>query len=84
MYHNWDTCLDRCAKEDLYYPHPALQDMLWWGLSCLEPLLQGSRLRKKALEETMRLVHYEVTPCISTEQIPLGTQPPIILCLAVA
>lgn len=21
-----------CAKEDLYYPHPLIQDVLWWTL----------------------------------------------------
>ena len=54
--------LDRCAKEDLYYPHPLVQDVLWWTLSHAEPLLRGSWLRKRALEEAMRLVHHEVRP----------------------
>ena len=36
------------------------QDLIWWTLSRLEPWIQGSRLRKAALEEVMRLVHYEV------------------------
>jgi hypothetical protein len=36
------------------------QDFIWWTLSRLEPWIQGSRLRKAALEEVMRLVHYEV------------------------
>ena len=39
---------------------PFLQDVLWWTLSRLEPWIQGSRLRRAALEEVMRLVHYEV------------------------
>ena len=29
----WDKTRNMCAKEDLYYPHPKLQDALWWGLS---------------------------------------------------
>ena len=37
-----------------------VQDVLWWTLSRLEPWIQGSRLRRAALEEVMRLVHYEV------------------------
>lgn len=37
-----------------------IQDVLWWGLSRVEPLLHDSWLRKKALKEVMRLVHYEV------------------------
>ena len=23
---------NECAKEDLYYPHPVIQDILWWTL----------------------------------------------------
>ena len=38
-----------------------IQDVLWWGLSRVEPLLHGSWLRKRALKEVMRLVHYEVS-----------------------
>jgi hypothetical protein len=37
-----------------------MQDLIWWTLSRLEPWIQGSRLRRAALEEVMRLVHYEV------------------------
>lgn len=50
----------RCAKSDLYYPHPWVQDVLWWGLYQAEGLLLGSRLRKAACAEVMRHVHYEV------------------------
>jgi hypothetical protein len=60
-----DKCLlhalagDRCAPSDLYYPHPWVQDVLWWTLYKAERLLLGSRLRKAALQEVMRHVHYE-------------------------
>ena len=47
-------------QEDLYYPHPALQNVLWWIMSKAENFLLGSSLRKSALEECMRLIHYEV------------------------
>ena len=30
---DWDKTRNACAKEDLYYPHPMLQDVLWWGLT---------------------------------------------------
>jgi hypothetical protein len=41
------------------------QDLLWWGLYKAEPFLLGTGLRKKALAEAMRHVHYEVRhhPC---------------------
>lgn len=51
-----------CAKEDLYYPHPLIQDVLWWTLYQAEPLLLGSRLRNRALKECMKHIHYEVGP----------------------
>ena len=54
-------CRNACAKEDLYYPHPLVQDMLWWALYRFgEPLLMGSRLRAAALKECMKHIHYEV------------------------
>jgi hypothetical protein len=37
-----------------------VQDVLWWTLYQAEGLLKGSWLRKKALEEAMRHIHYEV------------------------
>ncbi|KAL3838960.1 hypothetical protein ACJIZ3_023551 [Penstemon smallii] len=64
-YHHidWDLARKQCAKEDLYYPHPLLQDILW---KCLhkfaEPLLMQwpfSKLRRKALSTIMTHIHYE-------------------------
>jgi cycloartenol synthase len=46
---NWDKARSSCAKEDLYYPHPLIQDAIWWTLMKAEPLLLGSRLRKCVL-----------------------------------
>jgi len=37
-----------------------VQDALWWSLYQAEGLLKGSWLRKKALAECMKLIHYEV------------------------
>jgi hypothetical protein len=37
-----------------------VQDVLWWTLYQAEPLLLGSRLRKAALAECMKHIHYEV------------------------
>ncbi len=36
------------------------QDVLWWTLAKLEPWIQNTRLRKAALAEVMRHVHFEV------------------------
>ncbi|RVW23144.1 Beta-amyrin synthase [Vitis vinifera] len=52
-----------CIQEDLYYPHPLIQDLMWDSLyRCTEPLLTCwpfNKLRQKALEVTMKHIHYE-------------------------
>ncbi|KAJ0716648.1 putative beta-amyrin synthase [Helianthus annuus] len=59
----WKTIRHLCAKEDLYYPHPLLQDLMWDSLYvCTEPLLNHwplNKLREKALQTTMKHIHYE-------------------------
>mmetsp|Transcript_18558 Transcript_18558/g.52140 ORF Transcript_18558/g.52140 Transcript_18558/m.52140 type:complete len:764 (-) Transcript_18558:390-2681(-) len=56
---DWNAARNQVAKEDLYYPHPLIQDVLWWTLYKAESLLLGSWLRKKALAECMKHIHYE-------------------------
>ncbi|XP_070030137.1 cycloartenol synthase-like isoform X2 [Nicotiana sylvestris] len=64
-YHHidWDLARNQCAKEDLYYPHPLVQDILWEGLhKFAEPLLMQwplSKLRKRALNIVMEHIHFE-------------------------
>nr|BAA84603.1 oxidosqualene cyclase [Allium macrostemon] len=60
---DWNAARNQCAKEDLYYPHPLIQDILWTTLhKCVEPILMrwpGGKLRGKALKTVMEHVHYE-------------------------
>ncbi|RVX03727.1 Beta-amyrin synthase [Vitis vinifera] len=60
---NWKKVRHLCAKEDLYYSHPLIQDLMWDSLYiCTEPLLTRwpfNKLRQKALEVTMKHIHYE-------------------------
>nr|AUZ98404.1 beta-amyrin synthase [Trachyspermum ammi] len=60
---NWKKARHNCAKEDLYYPHPMIQDLMWDSLYILtEPLLTRwpfNKLREKALQTTMNHIHYE-------------------------
>ncbi|XP_011085901.1 beta-amyrin synthase-like [Sesamum indicum] len=60
---NWRSVRHRCAKEDLYYPHPLIQDLIWDSCYVLtEPLLTRwpfNKLREKALQVTMKHIHYE-------------------------
>jgi len=51
-------------QEDIYYPHPLIQDLLWDGLYIFtEPLLTrwpfNKLVREKALQVTMKHIHYE-------------------------
>jgi len=50
-------------KEDLYYPHPLVQDILWASLhKIVEPVLMrwpGANLREKAIRTAIEHIHYE-------------------------
>lgn len=50
-------------QEDLYYPHPLVQDILWSSLHmAVEPILMrwpGKKLREKALKTAIEHIHYE-------------------------
>uniref|UniRef100_M8BBH7 Terpene cyclase/mutase family member n=1 Tax=Aegilops tauschii TaxID=37682 RepID=M8BBH7_AEGTA len=60
---DWDKARNGCAKEDLYYPHSPLQNIVWATLKKIgEPVLMhwpGSNLRKKALDIVMKHIKYE-------------------------
>lgn len=70
---DWDKSRNQCHSNDLYYPHPFIQDVVWYTLHRLEPLLLpgGSLhwLRTKALKEVMKLVHYED---VNTRYVDIG------------
>nr|UXX25229.1 cycloartenol synthase [Aloe vera] len=60
---DWNVARNQCAKEDLYYPHPFIQDILWASLhKFAEPILMhwpGNKLRLKATKTAMEHIHYE-------------------------
>lgn len=60
---DWNKARNLCAKEDLYYPHPLVQDILWASLyHAYEPIFMcwpAKRLREKALHTIMEHIHYE-------------------------
>ncbi|TKY72083.1 Beta-amyrin synthase [Spatholobus suberectus] len=61
---SWKKARHKCAKEDLYYPHPLIQDLIWDSLYVFtEPLLTrwplNKLVREKALQVTMKHIHYE-------------------------
>ncbi|KAL6888522.1 hypothetical protein ACP4OV_009548 [Aristida adscensionis] len=79
----WDKARNQCAKEDLYYPHPFVQDVLWSTIhKFIEPIMlhwSGSKLRKKALDNVMQHVHYEDE---NTRYICLGAVNKVLNMLA--
>ncbi|KAL2484343.1 Amyrin synthase LUP2 [Forsythia ovata] len=60
---NWNNARNNCCKEDLYYPHTFIQDLLWDTLNyCTEPLMRGwplNKIRQKALQKTIKFMLYE-------------------------
>ncbi|KAB1220443.1 Lupeol synthase [Morella rubra] len=60
---NWNKARYTVAKEDLYYPHPLMQDMVWEFLHHVaEPILKRwpfSMLREKALKAAIGHIYYE-------------------------
>ncbi|KAF5183456.1 Terpene cyclase/mutase family member [Thalictrum thalictroides] len=59
----WRKTRNLCAKEDLYYPHPLTQNLIWDTLYVFgETVLTRfpfSKLREKAMQATMKHIHYE-------------------------
>ncbi|KAL9663892.1 hypothetical protein QQ045_019286 [Rhodiola kirilowii] len=61
---NWKKMRHVCCKEDVYYPHPKIQDLIWDSLYLTtEPLLTrwplNKLVRERALQTTMKHIHYE-------------------------
>ncbi|XP_034607262.1 cycloartenol synthase isoform X3 [Setaria viridis] len=60
---DWNNARNQCAKEDLYYPHSLVQDILWATLhKFVEPFMMswpGRKLREKALRKVLCHIHYE-------------------------
>ncbi|XP_054790483.1 beta-amyrin synthase-like isoform X2 [Prosopis cineraria] len=61
---DWSKARHLCAQEDLYSPHPLIQDLMWDSLYILsEPLLTrwpfNKLVREKALQKTIKHIHYE-------------------------
>ena len=80
---DWDKARNLCAPEDLYYPHPLLQDVLWWALSRGERLLLPggplAGLRSRALREAYDHIHYED---VNTRFVCIGPVNKVINMLA--
>lgn len=76
---DWDGSRNLCAKEDLYYPHPWVQDVVWWTLSRMERVLEGSSIRERALKRCIDQIHYEDE---NTRYVDIGPVNKVINMLA--
>ncbi|GMI93564.1 camelliol C synthase 1 [Hibiscus trionum] len=60
---DWNKARHLCSKEDMYLPYPMVQILLWDTLYYIaEPILNCwpfNKLREKALQIAMKMVHYE-------------------------
>nr|XP_043619471.1 dammarenediol II synthase-like [Erigeron canadensis] len=59
---NWNKHRHDCCKEDLFYPHSTIQDMLWDGLHYIsEPIFKYwpfTKFRERALKKAIELIRY--------------------------
>ncbi|KAL2341226.1 hypothetical protein Fmac_009166 [Flemingia macrophylla] len=61
---SWKKARHKCAKEDLYYPYPLIQDLIWDSLLVfVKPFLTrwpfNKLVRKRSLDVTMKHIHDE-------------------------
>ncbi|KAI4353668.1 hypothetical protein L6164_002600 [Bauhinia variegata] len=81
---NWREIRHRCAKEDRYIPHHLWQELFWdTAYMFTEPLLTcwplNKLVRKKALQVTMNLIHYEDE---NSRYLALGSVEKVLCMLA--
>ncbi|MED6224428.1 Lupeol synthase [Stylosanthes scabra] len=80
---NWNKARNNIAKEDLYFPHPIMQDVLWGFLYHIgEPLLKCwpfTKLREKALESAINYVLYDSE---NTKYLSFGVVDKVLCMLA--
>ncbi|KAI3710000.1 hypothetical protein L2E82_39773 [Cichorium intybus] len=59
---NWNRQRHNCCKEDLFYPHSTIQDLLWDGLQYIsEPVFKYwpfNKIRERALKRTIELIRH--------------------------
>ncbi|KAL3643641.1 hypothetical protein CASFOL_014456 [Castilleja foliolosa] len=59
---DWNKARHDCCKDDLYYPHTAVQDLLWDTLNYVsEPVMKRwpmNKLRQKAMDKAIKYMRY--------------------------
>ncbi|GFP81152.1 dammarenediol ii synthase [Phtheirospermum japonicum] len=59
---DWNKARHDCCKDDLYYPHTSVQDLLWDTLNYLtEPVMRRwplNKIRQKAMDKAINYMRY--------------------------
>lgn len=59
---DWNNARHDCCKEDVYYPHTYIQDLLWDTLNYVtEPIIRRwplNKIRQKALDKTIKYMRH--------------------------
>ncbi|XP_051128401.1 dammarenediol II synthase-like isoform X4 [Andrographis paniculata] len=59
---DWNKARHDCCKDDVYYPHTFVQDLLWDTLNyCSEPLMRRwpfNKIRQRALDKAIKYMRY--------------------------
>lgn len=59
---NWNKARHDCCKEDVYYPHSFIQDLMWDTLNyCAEPIMRRwplNKIRQRALDKAIKYMRY--------------------------
>lgn len=59
---DWNKARYDCCKEDVYYPHTTVQDLLWDTLNyCTEPVMRRwpfNKIRGRALDKAIKYMRY--------------------------
>ncbi|XP_019183067.1 PREDICTED: dammarenediol II synthase-like [Ipomoea nil] len=70
---DWNQARMACCKEDLYYPHSFIQDLLWNALQyCTEPFMRRwpfKKIREMAMRKAIKYMRYEAE---ETRYITIG------------
>nr|GMD06489.1 dammarenediol II synthase-like [Ipomoea batatas] len=60
---DWNSTRMDCCKEDMYYPHSFIQDLLWNTLQyCTEPFMRRwpfKKIREMAMRKAIKYMRYE-------------------------
>ncbi|KAI8001343.1 Dammarenediol II synthase [Camellia lanceoleosa] len=80
---DWNKACHHCCKEDMYYEHTFIQDLLWDSLHYLsEPIMNCwpfNKIRERALRKTIKYLRYGA---VNSKYITIGCFEKCLLMLS--